>query len=179
MTTFTAKETKTIAAAINNLAKRWQGIDTTTQTVALDVLLHAHVNREVSLVNKLYLALGKGARHEAMAQWLMLYAPVKANAVAATKEERPFLFEKDKALDGDELVTLMGNASRNPWYMSAPSKAPDEVFDFAKALKALLAKADREVKAGRSVSDPDAVAKLREMLPTVKGAPKKEEETNA
>lgn len=167
---------KVVAQAISRLAKRWTGIDTDTQAVAMDVLLHAHQNAEVSLVNKLYLMLGKGARHEAMTNWITLYCPVSVNTAAATKEARPFLLDKSKVMADAALLDVAGQASRNPWYTKAPSKAPDEVFDLARAVKALIAKADKQVKEGRSVSDSDALGKLRELHSTIKPVVKAEAE---
>lgn len=127
---------KLIEAAIASIASRGKKLDNEIQIAALSVINHVNEHREVSLVNKLYLALSAGARKTAMTSWLLAYGMVAANTDADTKKERPFIFDKAKA-------TNLEGAQVMPWYNHKPDPAPDQVFDVVKAVHALLAKAGK------------------------------------
>lgn len=147
------------------IAKAGAKLDKLIQNTAEAVMLHSHQHREVSLVNKLYLALSKGARHAAMTEWLMTFAPVVANTDDATKGERPFVFNEDKCKADAELIELAGKASSMPWYEMKKSPQPDEVFDVLAALKAIVRKAG---KAGQN-TDPQALHQIEMLITTTKG----------
>ncbi|WWO60223.1 hypothetical protein [Xanthomonas phage SB3] len=151
------------------IAKAGVKLDKLIQTTAEAVLLHSHQHREVSLVNKLYNALSKGARHAAMTEWLISFCPVVANTDDSTKKERPFVFNEEKCKAGEELVALAGQASGMPWYEMKKSPAPDDVFDVKAAILALIRKAG---KAGEN-TDPVTLHQLEVLASTAKGKPEK------
>lgn len=123
------KELASIKAAGAKLDKR-------IQDAAVSVLYHFSVHKDNGLVNRLYRALPAGARKAAMTSWLLTHCAVVANTDKATKNEQPFVYAKDKATNPEA-------GAADPWYNHKADKAPDEIFDLQKAVKALLAKAAR------------------------------------
>lgn len=134
-----------LSKAIASIANRGKKLDGDIQCAAMSVANHAHLHGDVTLLNDLYRALSKGARANAMTLWLTQFAPVVANMDPTTKREAPFKFAKDKKVSGEALATLLEASVEdgNRWYELAPSPQPDEVFDFVKALHALMAKAKK------------------------------------
>lgn len=141
-----AKDMKVIDAEIKAIATAGKALDKRIQKAAVDVLEHFAEHKDTGLVNRLYLALSKGARKTAMASWLMAYAAVVANTDPKTKAEQPFVYSKDKATDPLAAAVDM-------WYDHKPDAAPDEVFDLQKAVKALLAKAAKATTLKNGSSD--------------------------
>lgn len=159
-----------ITRNIGIIAKASKKLDSLIQATAEGVMLHAHQHREVSLVNKLYLALGAGHRHTAMTEWLVKYCPVTANTREEDKKEVPFLIDVDKVMAGDELIELAAAAGKEPWFTMSPSRAPDEVFDVKKALMALIAKS----KKAKTITAPEVMSQLQGMADSLPAQPKKE-----
>lgn len=125
-----------ISKFIDGIAKRGASLDKDIQTAGVAVLAHLSQHNDVRLVNRLYLALGKGARHAALTSWLLAYGAVDANTDKATKADSPFVFAKDK-------TTNAQGAAQDPWYSHKPSKAPDTVLDLQAAVRAILKKASK------------------------------------
>lgn len=89
---------------------------------------------DVRMVDKLYLAMPKGARHAAMAQFILKHFAVTPNTDTATKKQRPFLNDPSKHNDID-------GAAKDKWFKCKPSPSPDKVFDLQAAVKSLLKRA--------------------------------------
>lgn len=130
---------------IDKIKKDGSSLDSRIQRASVGVLSHFAEHKDTGLINRLYDALPKGARKAAWVSWILAYAAVVANTDKATKEEKPFLYAKDK-------TTNVEGGAADPWYNHKPEKAPDEVFDLQKAVKAILAKAGRakELKNGNA-----------------------------
>lgn len=111
-------------------------LDARIQTAAVAVLEHFAQHHDNGLVNRLYHALPAGSRKAAFTSWLLTHCAVSANTDKATKQEQPFVYDRNKKTDPEA-----GEA--DPWYSHKPDKAPDEVFDLQKAVRALLAKASK------------------------------------
>lgn len=111
-------------------------LDARIQTAAVAVLEHFAQHHDNGLVNRLYHAMPAGSRKAALASWLLTHCAVSANTDKATKQEQPFVYDRTKKTDPEA-----GEA--DPWYSHKPDKAPDEVFDLQKAVRALLAKASK------------------------------------
>lgn len=111
-------------------------LDARIQTAAVAVLEHFAQNHDNGLVNRLYHAMPAGSRKAALTSWLLTHCAVSANTDKATKQEQPFVYDRKKKTDPEA-----GEA--DPWYSHKPDKAPDEVFDLQKAVRALLAKAGK------------------------------------
>lgn len=120
-------------------------LDSRIQDAAVAVLYHFAKNQDNGLVNRLYMALPAGARKTAMTSWLLAHCAVVANTDKATKNEQPFVYAKNKTTNPEA-------GAADPWYKHKADKAPDEVFDLQKAVRALLAKAGKaeSIKGGNA-----------------------------
>lgn len=119
--------------AIDSIAARGKKLDMDIQVAGLSAVAHVEKTGDIGPVNRLYLALGKGARKSALVAWLLAYAKVSANA-GEDKKDKPFVYAKDK-------VTQLEEADANPWFEFKPEPDPDEVFDLQAAVVALIKKA--------------------------------------
>lgn len=133
---------KTIAEinkAIDGIAKSGAKLDKAIQDTGVAVLEHFAEHKDTGLVNRLYLALPKGARKAALAAWLLKFCAVVPNTDTKTKGEQPFVYAKDKTTDALA-------AAQSPWYDYKPEKAVDEMFDLQKAVRGLLTKLAKSAK---------------------------------
>jgi hypothetical protein len=141
MKTVIISDLKALAAAIVSIKGRSAKLDKDIQTAAMSAVSHFEKCGDVGYINRLYLALGKGARHAAFIEWVTQFGGVMAND-GVGKETTPFIKDKNKVVDlegGDAL----------PWYECKPSPKPDEVLDYyALLLKVVTKKAKdkQEVK---------------------------------
>ncbi len=111
-------------------------LDSRIQTAAVAVLEHFAQHHDNGLVNRLYHAMPAGSRKAALTSWLLTHCAVSANTDKATKQEQPFVYDRNKKTDPEA-------GEVDLWYNHKPDKAPTEVFDLQKAVRALLAKAGR------------------------------------
>jgi hypothetical protein len=129
-----SKDSATINKEIAAIKTAGAKLDDRIQACAVDVLEHFAEHKDTGMVNRLYLALSKGARSSAMASWLLAYCAVKPNTDPSTKKEQPFAFDREKQ-------TNVEGGRLDMWYTHKPEKAVDEIFDLQKAFRALMAKA--------------------------------------
>lgn len=133
---------------IASIGRRGALLDKDIQTTALAVLTHIAEFREVSLFKKLYDAMPKGSRRNALVAWAIGYGQVAVNQDKLTKVAQPFLFNKDKEPD---LEAAAGKA----WFDFKKEKAPAEAFNFEPELEAFQKKIKGWIKAGKiSAVDP-------------------------
>lgn len=125
---------KSLEKEIASIAVAGKKLDARIQSAGVGVLEHLAEHRDTGPVNRLYLALGKGARHSAMTSWLLAHGSLVANTDSLTKREKPFLFDKEK-------VTSPDAAELDPWYNHKPSKGPDMVLDLQAAIRSIFKKA--------------------------------------
>lgn len=131
-------DSKAIETAIDSIQRRSAKLDDDIQIAALSACNHAHQHGDITLINRLYKAMGKGARHVALTGWLLEYAPVVANLDGASKKEKPFVWSKEKRItEGLEAAMAKADAADAQWFLFKPSADPDAVFDF----KAFIARA--------------------------------------
>lgn len=119
--------------AIATIASTGAKLDKLIQDTGVSVLEHYAEHKDTGLVNRLFLALPKGARKTALASWLLAHCAVVPNEDPKTKKEQPFLYAKDKTTDPVA-------AAQDPWYDHKPDKPVDEAFDLQKAVRAMLGK---------------------------------------
>lgn len=128
--------------AIDSIASRGKKLDADIQVAGLSAIAHVEKTGDIGPVNRLYLALGKGARKSALVAWLLAYAKVNANA-GEDKKDKPFVYARDK-------VTQLEEADANPWFEFKPEPDPDEVFDLQAAVASLIKRASsKKLAAGQ------------------------------
>lgn len=154
--TFKSMDVAACNVAIASIAKRGAKLDADIQTVGLNILNHVAEHREVSLVLKLYNAMPKGSRRNALADWFQRFGQVTVNTDKASAKERPFLFAKDKTTD-------VQGAIATAWYECKPEKELADEFNFAAQLAALLKRAESAREHGVKIVGGDILAKVREV----------------
>lgn len=139
------KDVKSINKSITSIKTTGAKLDALIQSTAMDVLEHFQTHRDTGLVNRLFLALPKGARGIALGQWLLRFVAVKVNTNAETKKEQPFVFDASKvaAMMAEDTLT---RAAAVMWYDLKPEKALDEVFDVQTAVRSMLRKIEKSAK---------------------------------
>lgn len=121
---------------IESIATRGKKLDSDIQLAGLSCLQHLKDHGDIGQVNRLYAALGKGARKSALTSWLLSYGQIVPNMDKATIKDAPFKFDK-----GSEKATNVEGAQADPWYDHKPDQEPDEVFDLMKAVEQIIKKA--------------------------------------
>lgn len=145
--------TKDIEHAIAIIKAKGVQFDLAVQEVQLSTLHHAAQHGDITLWIKLFEALPKGSRRNALAEHAEKYGVIAINMDADQKKRRakPFLYDGSKVTD----LTL---AAAEPWFEMSPEKPVDLAFDFQAALLALLKKADK------AANDPTKTFTGKELL---------------
>lgn len=146
-------EKAAIEKSIASIGRRGALLDKEIQTTGLAVLAHIEDHREVSLFKKLFDAMPKGSRRNALVAWAVGYGQVAVNMDKATKAAQPFLFNKEKKAD-------LKAASEKAWFDFKKEKEPAEAFNFGTELEAFQKKVKAWVKAGKISEQDPAVAAI-------------------
>lgn len=128
--------------AIAKIKAAGKKLDDTVQMVGLSCLQYAEDHGQVTPASDLFKALPKGARRNALAEWMVAYGKISVKTTAEIaawaaekgkdKAEAPvFNYAKDKATD-------LAEAEAKPWYEFRPERPVQEVFDAQQAAQALL-----------------------------------------
>jgi hypothetical protein len=148
---------KMSASALNAAIDKWghdgkqwliQG-----QKLAMAALQHIVDSGDDGFMNRLFLAMPKGTKTSAMAQWILGNSHLRANDDEGTKKTRPFVKDAEKK---NNLET----AAKKPWYEYAPEPAVEEVYDFQKALLAFLKSAKGKQSKAKQVVNVDLMAQV-------------------
>lgn len=145
-----------LGKAIDAIKASGKKLDGSIQLAALSAAAHFGDHGDVGYINRLYLALGKGARHVALTAWFTTVAGVKANEDKQTKTTKPFIKDSEKSVNLEE-------GHKTPWYDMKPSKSPDEVVDVLKMALALLKKATNP-KEGQDVTHEAMIPELQAIV---------------
>lgn len=147
-------ETKLIDKAIASIANRGKKLDGDIQVAALSVINHIEKHGDVTLANRLFDALPKGARRLALAEWFLAFGKLAANADKLTvKAGVHFVYAKGKTTD------LVGG-EETPWYEMKKEADVATAFDVQAELARLLAKIKKAQKDGVELKNADKLADL-------------------
>lgn len=138
-----------IEKAIASVANRGKKLDADIQKAGLSILNHIQANGEVSLANKLWHALPKGARRNALVEWFLKYGKISVNTNKEQAKEFPLVFRKDGKTD-------ISGAQAQPWYDCKPEKAPIEEFDFSAALARMIKQIKAATEQGIAIKGNEA-----------------------
>lgn len=145
-----------IKAEIASIAKAGKTLDSRIQKCAIGAFEHMIKHRDHTLLVDLYNALSKGQRRASMAAWILQFTQLTANTDNASKAEKPFILDKEKAFD-------LEGAKETMWYeCGKPEASPEELLDVNKAVMNLLKKVKAARDAGRKVKglDDDTIKAL-------------------
>lgn len=144
----------TIELAIKSIGTRGAGLDRDIQLTALSVIAHIDTHNEVSLFQKLYKALPKGSRSNALVAWAIAFSKVEVNLDKDTKKERPFICNKGKK-------TNLVEATQKPWFDFKKPADPADEFNLDAAFLKFMQMVDAKVKAGKVDVDSPLAQQLR------------------
>lgn len=125
-----------LTKAINAWGTKGQKWAQEGHQLALSALQHAAKHGDHTLLNRLYLAMPKGTKSSAMAEWIVAFSHLVPNTDKEAAKTSPFVVDKAKA------VNLPG-AHEKPWFDFRPEPTPLEVFDLQKAVMAVITKAKK------------------------------------
>lgn len=132
------KTTAEIDKAIKSITVSGAKLDALIQETAVSVAEHYSKHSDTGLVNRLFIAMPKGSRRNALADWLLKFVGVGVNT-GANKKEQPFVHVKDKATDAVAGALVM-------WYDLKAEKPIDEVFDVKTAVMKMLRHIEKSTK---------------------------------
>lgn len=154
----TIKLLDTVAAmdkAIVSIQKRGKKLDDDIQLVGLSALAHLDKCGDLGPLTRLFFAMPKGSRTNALMDWAQTFGKVTVNT-GDDRKEKPFCFSKTATTD-------MQGAADKPWYDCKKPLDPALEFDFVAKLNALLKSATKEgvkLKEGQT----DLIAKARALV---------------
>lgn len=146
-------------AAIKSIAGRAAKLDADIHRAAVSVIMHSAKHNDPDVAKRLVDAMGKTMRKQALIAWIVNYGAFtlsEANELVYVKERR-------------DQVMAQANidaAIAEPFWSFAPEK-PYVQFDLAKALQALMAKAEKALTAegqDAALISPEKLAALRAIV---------------
>ncbi|WP_421246077.1 hypothetical protein [Aeromonas sanarellii] len=156
-----AMTTAQIETSIKSIATRGAKLDADIQKTGLAIMEHYAKSKDDTLANRLYHAMPKGSRRNALVEWFVTFGGMQVNKTAETKADRPLVGDKTKAID-------ITGAAGKPWYTCKMEKALDVEFDLARQLHIVLARAKRMQEEGKPVKTGGIdIARLESLLPPV------------
>lgn len=162
---------------IVNVNKAANALNGAIQVGLVSAVWQAVHGRNTNHINALALAVGKGVRKAAIGDWLLKHAPVVAETDKERAKEHPFRFSADKLADMVEAVNPKAVTAEEAmayaepllamlWTEHKPDQLTPESWDFAAALKKLLAQATGYEAKGVKVKGGELRAQLASLLPS-------------
>jgi hypothetical protein len=153
-----------INKAIESIAKRGAKLDHDIQVAAVSCLNHVNEHGDTTVLDKLVLAMPKGARKSALTEWACAFGNVRmldrSNQHDQNAIEQGRLFAKDKTKTFD-----LDGAIANMWYDFKPEPDLLTTFDAAKMVQAMVKRYNKAVKDGAAIDGiDDAKAQLAALM---------------
>ncbi len=150
-----AESLKTAIASIQVAGKK---LDNDIQMACMSIANHIELHGDVTLADKLFHAMPKGSRRNAMADWMVLHGKVMLN-LADNKDTVIFLFDK-------KATTKLDDGAAMPWWECKPEKPVTFSLDMDKLIEQAI---KRKVKAESEGLEIVMSAKTRRMLEVYDG----------
>lgn len=156
-----------IDKAIASIKSRGTKLDSMIQVVGLSIIAHVEAHGDTTLADRLFNAMPKGSRRNALAEWLIAFGKMRVltksnkDDAEAIKNGRVFAFDKTKTTDYD-------TAKDTPWYDMRPEQEVSTAFDVQKAVQSLIKRIQAAKDNGLSMEHSDeakaALATALDML---------------
>ena len=134
---------KQVEKNIKSITTSGAKLDELIQTTAHAILEHTAANRDNGLMNRLWFAMPKGSRRNALAEYMMRYSTLVVNTSEKTKDTQPFVVSKEKK---DATAEQLATAATVKWYSCKPEASLLQTFDVATAFKAMMHKIEKAAK---------------------------------
>ena len=154
-----------INRAIDAIQVRGKELDEAIQLTGLSILHHIETCGDYTIFRRLFDAMPKGARKNALVEWACMFGKVQVNIDKKSAKDMPFLFNKFGTTD-------LEGAAAQPWYTFKQEKPPVEEFNLYAALAHVRAQVARAQTKGLPVAGAELLADFE--LLAIKAAPKAE-----
>lgn len=154
-----------INRAIDAIQVRGKELDEAIQITGLSILHHIETCGDYTIFKRLFDAMPKGARKNALVEWACMFGKVKVNTDKKSAKEMPFVYNREATTDLD-------GAAAQPWYTFKQEKPPVEEFNLYAALAHLRKQIGQAQTKGLTMVGAELLGEF-EML-AIKAAPKAE-----
>lgn len=151
-----------INRAIDAIQVRGKELDEAIQMTGLSILHHIETCGDYTIFKRLFDAMPKGARKNALVEWACMFGKVQVNTDKKSAKDMPFVYNKFATTD---LVA----AAAQPWYTFKQEKPPVEEFNLYAALAHLRKQVGQAQTKGLTVVGAELLADFE--LLAVKAAP--------
>lgn len=122
--------------------------------LAMSALSMLAAHGDIGPVNRLYLAMPKGTKTTAMAEWLLTFGKLVPTEDKEKAKSQPFTYSKEKANN-------LEGAAKKPWFEFKPEPTVLETFDVQAAVKAAIKAIEQKAAKAQSVSGSTALESLK------------------
>lgn len=119
-----------LTKAIDAWGKQGQKWAKLGHALAMSALHRLADHGDIGPANRLYLAMPKGTKSSAMAEWLLTFGKLAPND-GEDKKSKPFVYAKDKFMS-------LADAEKKPWFEFKPEPTVLECFDVQAAIRAFI-----------------------------------------
>lgn len=163
-------------AEVVRLNKASNAVSDLVQLVIVSATFQAVAHGNTNHINAAVLAMGRGMRKPAVAQWLMAHAPVVMETDSKKSADAPFRFSRDrlaelmpdadaKKISVEEATDYaMGVADKHWTEHKEPPLVPDS-WDVVDAMKKLIATAKSMQGKKVNIKHADILGRLADLLP--------------
>lgn len=151
-----------INRAIDAIQVRGKELDEAIQMTGLSILHHIETCGDYTIFKRLFDAMPKGARKNALVEWACMFGKVQVNTDKKSAKDMPFVYNK-------LAVTDLAAAAAQPWYTFKQEKPPVEEFNLYAALAHVRKQLGQAQTKGLNVVGAELLADFE--LLAVKAAP--------
>lgn len=167
-------------AAIIEVNKRANSLVDSIQLVLASAVYQATFGRNTNHVNAVIHAVGRGVRKQAIAQWLLAYAPVMMETDAEKAKDKPFRFSQEKLdmlfpdaadskkITAEEAMAQAEFVMEQNWADYKEPPLVPEKWDVADALRKVIATAKSMQGKKVNITNADILGHLADLLPKAK-----------
>lgn len=158
------KDQTELSKAIDAWGKRGKKWLTEGHHLAMSALSILAEHGDIMPANRLYLAMPKGSKTGAMAEWLLAFGKLVPNEDSVSAKAKPFVFAKEKKCD-------LEAAAKKPWYEFQPEKAVVECFDVQAMTLAAIERILKGAAAAQTTVNGAVLEKLNELKTELEAVP--------
>lgn len=135
-------DTKQIEKNIASIASRGAKLDGDIQRTGLAIIEHVEQHGDVTLANRLYCAMPKGSRSNALLAWFLEFGKFSVTEDRKVAKEAPLTFDRSKQTD-------VAGAQAKPWHEFKKAANPADEFNLAAELEKFQHKIQAAVEKGK------------------------------
>jgi len=155
--------TTAIEKAITSIKSAGTKLDAAIQVAGLSIIMHVDGCGDSTLADRLFNAMAKGSRRNALAEWLVTFGKMRVldsknkDDALAIKTGRIFQFEKTRKTD-------QAGAEAKPWFECKKEAAVTTTFDVQAEFAAFMKRVTAAQSAGKTMEHADIIEKLSKAM---------------